>query len=115
MSAEGPPRAANYAPSGGSAAAKPQAWGPLFAVVGVLGFSFKAILIKLAYAWTAIDPITVLTLRMLYSAPFFIAMAWMSGRAADAKPIAAHDWRALLALGFLGYYFASLLDFTGLQ
>src|SRR5439155_17872505 len=26
--AEGPPRGANYSPSGGSAAAKPQAWGP---------------------------------------------------------------------------------------
>jgi hypothetical protein len=25
--------------------------GPALAVVGVLGFSFKAILIKLAYAW----------------------------------------------------------------
>jgi hypothetical protein len=27
MSAEGPPRGANYPPFGGSAAAKPQAWG----------------------------------------------------------------------------------------
>ena len=115
MSAEGPPRAANYAPSGGSAAAKPQAWGPLFAVVGVLGFSFKAILIKLAYAWSAIDPVTLLALRMVYSAPFFIAMAWFSGRAAGATPISARDWRALAALGFLGYYLASLLDFVALQ
>jgi len=51
----------------------------------VLGFSFKAILIKLAYAWTAIDPVTLLALRMVYSAPFFIAMAWFSGRAAGAS------------------------------
>src|SRR5947208_15123510 len=109
MSAEGPPRGANYAPSGGSAAVKPQAWGPLCAVVGVLGFSFKAILIKLAYAWTAIDPVTLLTLRMLYSAPFFIAMAWFSGRAASTRPLTAADWRAIAWLGFLGYYFASLL------
>jgi len=100
---------------GSSAAAKPQVWGPLFAVVGVLGFSFKAILIKLAYAWTSIDPVTLLALRMVYSAPFFIAMAWVSGRTADARPIAAADWRALAFLGFLGYYFASYLDFVGLQ
>jgi drug/metabolite transporter (DMT)-like permease len=89
--------------------------GPLCAVVGVLGFSFKAILIKLAYAWTSIDPVTLLTLRMLYSAPFFIAMAWFSGRAQSARPLTAADWRAIAWLGFLGYYFASLLDFLGLQ
>jgi hypothetical protein len=33
------------------------AWlGPLLAVLGVLGFSFKAILIKLAYAAAPVDP-----------------------------------------------------------
>src|SRR5882762_4828071 len=89
--------------------------GPLCAVVGVLGFSFKAILIKLAYAWTSIDPVTLLTLRMLYSAPFFIAMAWFSGRGPTARPLTGADWRAIAWLGFLGYYFASLLDFLGLQ
>ena len=46
--------------------------GPLLAVVGVLGFSFKAILIKLAYAWEPIDAVTLLTLRMIYSAPIFL-------------------------------------------
>jgi len=89
--------------------------GPLCAVVGVLGFSFKAILIKLAYAWTSVDPVRLLTLRMLYAAPFFIAMAWFSGRAPSARPFTAADWRAVAWLGFLGYYFASLLDFLGLQ
>ena len=89
--------------------------GPLCAVIGVLGFSFKAILIKLAYAWTSVDPVTLLTLRMLYSAPFFVAMAWIAGRRENVRPIAAADWRALAALGFLGYYLASLLDFLGLQ
>src|SRR5213595_3414592 len=78
--------------------------GPLCAVVGVLGFSFKAILIKLAYAWTSIDPVTLLALRMLYAAPFFIAMAWLAARADNARRIATSDWRALVALGFLGYY-----------
>ena len=92
------------------------AWiGPLFAVAGVLGFSFKAILIKLAYAWAPVDPVTLLTLRMLYSAPFFIAIAWWSGRAPATKPIGKQDWRRLLALGFVGYYLSSLLDFLGLQ
>jgi hypothetical protein len=38
--------------------------GVLFAVLGVLGFSFKAILIKLAYRWDPIDPVALMTLRM---------------------------------------------------
>ena len=92
------------------------AWrGPLLAVLGVLGFSFKAILIKLAYAWAVVDPVSLLTLRMLYSAPFFLALAWWAGRTPAAKPIAARDWRLLLGLGFIGYYLSSLLDFLGLQ
>jgi len=97
-------------------AASSSRWiGPVCAVVGVLGFSFKAILIKLAYADAPVDAVTLLALRMLYSAPLFIAMAIWSGRAPTARPFTAADWRALLGLGFLGYYLASLLDFVGLK
>jgi drug/metabolite transporter (DMT)-like permease len=88
--------------------------GPLCAVVGVFGFSVKAILIKLAYAWHPIDALTLLTLRMLFSAPFFIAMAWWSGRAPGARALTGADWKRLVALGFVGYYVASLLDFIAL-
>jgi drug/metabolite transporter (DMT)-like permease len=94
-------------------AARGAAWsGPTFAVVGVLGFSFKAILIKLAYAWSTVDATTLLTLRMLYSAPLFLAMAWWAGR--GAPPLTRRDLAALAWLGFIGYYLASLLDFLGL-
>jgi len=82
-------------------------------VLGVLGFSFKGILIKLAYDATPVDAITLLALRMLYSAPLFVVMAWWSGR--GAPPIARRDWTAIAWLGFVGYYVASLLDFLGLQ
>ena len=92
----------------------PRWMGPACAVFGVLGFSFKAILIKLAYAWHPVDAVTLLALRMLFSAPFFIAMAWWAGRRPAAKPITRRDWRALAWLGFIGYYLASLLDFMGL-
>jgi len=88
--------------------------GPACAVLGVLGFSFKAILIKLAYAWHPIDAITLLALRMLFSAPFFVAMAWWAGRRPEAPRIARRDWLLLAWLGFIGYYLASLLDFMGL-
>jgi drug/metabolite transporter (DMT)-like permease len=92
------------------------AWlGPLYAVLGVLGFSFKAILIKLAYRAAPIDPVALLTLRMLYSAPFFVAMAWWTGRAPSARPIERPDALRLIGLGFIGYYLSSLLDFMGLQ
>jgi drug/metabolite transporter (DMT)-like permease len=94
--------------------AGPRWIGPVCAVLGVLGFSFKAILIKLAYAWHPVDAVTLLTLRMLFSAPFFIAMAWWAGRRTAARPITRRDWRALVWLGFIGYYLASLLDFMGL-
>jgi drug/metabolite transporter (DMT)-like permease len=89
--------------------------GPLFAILGVLGFSFKAILIKLAYRWAPADPVALLTLRMLYSAPFFAVMAWFAGRAPGASRIAPRDAGLLIALGFVGYYLSSLLDFLGLQ
>jgi drug/metabolite transporter (DMT)-like permease len=95
--------------------AAPARWvGPLFAVIGTLGFSFKAILIKLAYAWYPVDALTLLALRMLYSAPFFVAMAWWASRRPGNEPLQRRDWIRLAALGFVGYYLASLLDFMGL-
>ena len=91
-----------------------RALGPLYAVLGVFGFSFKAILIKLAYRWDAVDALTLLALRMLYAAPFFLAMAWWSSRAPGARRFSRGDWTSLVVLGFIGYYLASLLDFMGL-
>jgi drug/metabolite transporter (DMT)-like permease len=84
------------------------------AIVGVLGFSFKAILIKLAYAWTPIDAVTLLALRMIYATPFFLVMALWSTRR-GTPPTGRKDWIAILWLGFVGYYLASLVDFMGLQ
>jgi hypothetical protein len=81
----------------------------------VLGFSFKAILIKLAYAAYPVDAVTLLALRMLYSAPFFVAMAWWAGRGPSARNFTRDDWTQVALLGFSGYYLASLLDFLGLQ
>jgi drug/metabolite transporter (DMT)-like permease len=96
-------------------AARGALWaGPAMAIVGVLGFSFKAILIKLAYAWTPIDAVTLLALRMIYATPFFLLMALWSTRR-GTPPMERRDWIAILWLGFVGYYLASLVDFMGLQ
>ena len=89
--------------------------GPVCAVLGVLGFSFKAILIKLAYGAYPVDAVTLLALRMLYSAPLFAAMAWWASRRESAAPFTRSDWKELALLGFVGYYLASLLDFMGLE
>jgi drug/metabolite transporter (DMT)-like permease len=87
----------------------------LCAVLGVLGFSFKAILVKLAYQSAPADATTLLALRMLYSAPLFAAMAWWAGRRGGAAPLHVRDWLSVAGLGFIGYYLSSLLDFLGLQ
>ena len=106
-----------HRPVGLTAAVQPASrWaGPLCAVVGVLGFSFKAILIKLAYQIHPVDAATLLMLRMLYSAPFFCAMAWWATRHGEDVTLQRADWMQLAWLGFIGYYLASLFDFMGLQ
>lgn len=86
--------------------------GVVFALLAAIGFSAKAILIKLAYI-DQVDAITLLALRMVFSVPFFIVAAiWVNGR--DAVSLTKHDWIVVLVLGLLGYYLSSLLDFLGL-
>jgi drug/metabolite transporter (DMT)-like permease len=88
--------------------------GLLFAIAGVLCFSLRPILIKLAYQWAA-DPITLLALRMAFAAPFFAGVALWSGRNAGANPLTRRDLVQVVALGLLSYYAASFLDFLALQ
>ena len=90
-----------------------RAWGVAFAIVGVLAFSLRPILIKLSYAAHPISPNTLLFLRMALSLPFFLVVAWWLRRAEPR--LGARDWAAVAGLGFLGYYGASFLDFIGLQ
>ena len=87
--------------------------GIALAVLAALGFSFKAIFVKLAYAAATVDAVTLLTLRMTFALPIALwASLWLC-RA--APPLSRNDWGLLLVLGVLGYYGASILDFIGLQ
>lgn len=90
--------------------------GPFLAIVAALGFAGKAIFIKLVYAASPeMDAVTLLALRMLFALPFFAVLYWVGMRQPGARVIERRDLAAMAALGFLGYYFASFLDFWGLQ
>ncbi|HEY8354861.1 MAG TPA: DMT family transporter [Methylophilaceae bacterium] len=87
--------------------------GIAFALLAAVGFSGKAILVKLAYQ-SPVDAVTLLALRMLFSVPVFVGVAlWAAFR--HAVPLTRKDQWLVLALGLLGYYLSSLLDFLGLQ
>lgn len=82
------------------------------ALIGAILFSTKAIVVKLLYRYQ-LDAVTVLGLRMMFSLPFFSAMAlWQMKRGPGLS--VADRWR-VAGLGLIGYYFSSLLDFLGLQ
>lgn len=92
----------------------PSATGTALVFLAAVGFSIKAILVKIAYGYGA-DAATVLALRMLFSAPFFVGLAIWQSRAMPPAEVTARDWAQLALLGFTGYYLASWLDFLGLQ
>lgn len=88
--------------------------GSLFAVLAALGFSFKAIFVKLSYAAGPVDAITLLAMRMGLSLPLFIWLVGFSRRHSNA-PMTFGSSVQVLLLGLFGYYLASLFDFYGLQ
>lgn len=88
--------------------------GVLLVLASAVLFSTKSIFIKLGYR-EAVDPVTLLTLRMVLSLPFFLAMAFWASRGGAGTPLTRRDWLALATLGIGGYYLAALLDFLGLQ
>ena len=85
-------------------------------MLGAIGFSGKAIIVKLAYRH-GVDTVTLLMLRMLLALPFFMAMVWWTQHRKGSVPVRlrGREWLGVLWLGFCGYYLASFLDFAGLQ
>src|SRR5712691_5520297 len=84
--------------------------GVAMVLFATIGFSAKAILVKLSYPY-GVDTVTLLALRMVFSLPFFIAAA-IFGPGPGVQRLVVKDWVAISGLGFLGYYLASLLDFS---
>jgi drug/metabolite transporter (DMT)-like permease len=89
--------------------------GILITVVGSLFFSTKAVIVKYAFKHTAVDAVSLLALRMLFSLPFYLVMAWLAFKNEPQKKLTGKQWLYIFLLGMFGYYLSSLFDFLGLQ
>jgi drug/metabolite transporter (DMT)-like permease len=89
--------------------------GFLIAFFGAVLFSTKAIIVKKAFATVHVDALTLLTLRMFFSLPFYLATAIIVSSGKSNRKMSNKEWLAILGLGFFGYYLSSLFDFIGLQ
>ena len=89
--------------------------GVILRVAGAVFFSTKAIFVKLAYRSTTVDAVSLLALRMLFSLPFFLVSAFVSSSKRENVRFTPTQWLGVAAIGCLGYYISSLLDFLGLQ
>ncbi len=92
--------------------------GAALVIASAIAFSAKAIFVKLAYGnspagFLPPDPVTLLAMRMGLALPLFAFIGWWSSRKAE-NSLDRHDWLVLIAIGLMGYYGASLLDFWGL-
>lgn len=83
-------------------------------VLSAICFSTKAIFAKLAYRYGA-DASTVLTLRMVFSAPFFVLAAYVTSQRSHTVRFTRRELAQLMVLGSVGYYLAALFDFLGLK
>lgn len=90
--------------------------GLVLVCLGAFGFSAKAIFVKLAYGLNqSVDVITLMALRMLFSLPFFLLVAFWNNKQYPTEQLTKKQWLAIILLGLMGYYVASYLDFLGLK
>ncbi len=89
--------------------------GVIICLLGAICFSTKAIFVKLAYRDTAVDAVSLLALRMIFSLPFFLVSAGVYSSKENNVKFTNKQWIYVALIGCLGYYISSLLDFMGLQ
>lgn len=85
----------------------------LLGVAGVILFSAKAVMVKLAYHYD-VDALSLLLFRMLFALPIYIIIIALLPRNTDVL-YTKKDYVLLVLFGILGYYIASYFDFLGLQ
>ena len=82
-------------------------------LLGIVLFSSKAVMVKLAYQYD-IDSVSILMFRMLFSFPFYLAVALSYGKKSNPEKVARNDYLWVVFFGFIGYYLSSYFDFVGL-
>ena len=82
-------------------------------ILGVVLFSSKAVMVKLAYTYN-VDAITMLLLRMLFSFPFYVVIAYLYRNENQQVKNTKKDYYWVVFFGLVGYYLASFFDFVGL-
>ena len=88
-------------------------YGVALGILGIVLFSSKAVMVKLAYGYE-VDAISVLLLRMIFSFPFYVAIAFLSRKKDGVIAITKRDYYWVVVFGVVGYYLASYFDFVGL-
>ena len=88
--------------------------GILIGVLGIVLFSSKAVMVKLAYQYQ-VDALSLLLLRMLFSFPFYVVIAIIYSRKKSHYIIKTNDYAWVLFFGIVGYYLSSYFDFLGLH
>lgn len=86
----------------------------ILASLGALLFAAKAIVVKFSYQYGATADI-VLTLRMVFSLPIFWLAVWWNQQITSPQPLIRKDVIKVCAIGLLGYFVSSYLDFLGLH
>ncbi|XZF12731.1 DMT family transporter [Chitinophagaceae bacterium MMS25-I14] len=89
--------------------------GYLITILGAIFFSTKAIIVKKAFADTGTTPVLLLSVRMLFSLPFYLGAAFIVSSRAGNKKLSARQLFYIFLTGLAGYYVSSLFDFLGLQ
>ena len=88
-------------------------YGITIGILGIVLFSSKAVMVKLAYNYQ-VDAISILLLRMLFSFPFYVVIAYVYRNQNKEVKIKNKDYAWVVFFGFVGYYLASYFDFVGL-
>jgi drug/metabolite transporter (DMT)-like permease len=92
-----------------------QNMGILMALSGIVLFSGKAVLIKLAYAYD-ISTVELMTLRMGFALPFYLVIGYFSWIKSTSRIDIEHrQYLGIVIVGISGYYIASYLDLQSLR
>lgn len=88
-------------------------YGISIGILGIILFSSKAVMVKLIYKYE-VNALDALLLRMLFSFPIYLAVAFAYKNKAQPIRTTTKDYLWIFIFGFVGYYLASLFDFIGL-